>query len=366
MKKILIIEDEAPFREAVAFALEAEGYKVLQAENGAEGIELARTHIPDLILSDVMMDSVDGYEAVVSLRQNPKTTGIPIILMTGKVDNTGLVKAIELGADDYLSKPFTMSELLEAISIRFRKQEELLIQRREKMTDPRSYLTIGIPTDLRTPVAGILGFSKAIAREYVELKQSEIIELGRAIQKAARNVLRVAENFSVLAQIEIIAGDEEKLKGLRRFTTPSAKAVIEPVAQDVAHQFDRDDDLVMIMADTPAGCSPEYLAKMARELIDNAMHYSPKGQKVQVSALPSDGAFSLIVTDFGRGMNPQQIADVQNLSNLYARLNEDRYFGWGLTVVKRLAELHNGSLVLASAGAAGMMAKVVLPAPPGS
>lgn len=363
MKKVLIIEDEAAFREAVAFALEGEGYKVLQAENGAEGIELARTHIPDLILSDVMMDSVDGYEAVVSLRQNPKTSGIPIILMTGKVDNTGLVRAIELGADDYLSKPFTMSELLEAIGIRFKKQEELRAQRQQKSSDPRSYLNIGIPTDLRTPVAGILGFSKAISREYVELKQSEIIELGRAIQKAARNVMRVAENFSVLAQIEIIAGDEEKVKGLRGFSTGSAKEVIEPIALDFAHQYERDDDLVLILSDTPVACSPEYLAKMAKELIDNAMRFSPKGQKVQVSALPSDNAFALIITDFGRGMTPQQLADVQGFAGLYSRLNEDRYFGWGLTVVKRLAELHGGSLSIASAGAAGMMAKVLLPVP---
>ncbi|MBI4418599.1 MAG: hybrid sensor histidine kinase/response regulator [Ignavibacteriales bacterium] len=363
MKKILIIEDEAPFREAVAFALEGEGYKVLQAENGAEGIELARTQIPDLILSDVMMDSVDGYEAVVSLRQNPKTSGIPIILMTGKVDNTGLVRAIELGADDYLSKPFTMSELLEAISIRFKKQEEVRTLMQEKISDPRSFLTLGIPTDLRTPVAGILGFSKAISREYVDLKQSEIIELGRAIQKAARNVMRVAENFSVLAQIEIVARDEEKLKGLRGFTTPLAKNVVEPVAIDLAHQYDREDDLVVMMSDTPVACSSEYLGKIAKELIDNAMRHSPKGQKVQVSALSSEGLFSFIVTDFGRGMTPQQIGDVQNYSNLSSRLNEDRYFGWGLIVVKPLVELHHGSLVLASGGAAGMMAKVVLPVP---
>ena len=94
MRKILIIEDESAFREAIAFALEAADYEVLQAENGAEGIELARTRIPDLIVSDVMMDSVDGYEALVSLRQDRRTTGIPIILMTGKVDNEGLVRAM--------------------------------------------------------------------------------------------------------------------------------------------------------------------------------------------------------------------------------------------------------------------------------
>lgn len=361
MKTILIIEDEAAFRDAIAFALEGEGYKVLQAENGAEGIELARAQIPDLIVSDVMMDSVDGYEAVLTLRQDPRTTGIPIILMTGKANKEGLVHAIELGADDYLSKPFTVAELMEAINIRFKKQEETRQKHLEQSTDPRSYLTLGIPGDLRTPIAGILGFSKAISREYIELRQSEILELGRAIQKAAKNVQRLTENFSILAQIEIVAGDPEKVKGLRSFKTSGIKELLEPLALDLAHQYDRGGDLVTMISDFTAGCSLEYLSKMAYELIDNAMKFSSKGQKIQISALPTDGKFSLVVTDFGRGMTPQQINDVQSFATLHSRLHDERYFGWGLVVTKRLAELHGGSLILASAGAAGMMAKIVLP-----
>lgn len=361
MKTILIIEDEAAFREAIAFALEGEGYKVLQAENGAEGIELARAQIPDLIVSDVMMDSVDGYEAVLTLRQDPRTMGIPIILMTGKANKEGLVHAIELGADDYLSKPFTVAELMEAINIRFKKQEEARQKHLKQSTDPRSYLTLGIPGDLRTPIAGILGFSKAISREYIELRQSEILELGRAIQKAARNVQRLMENFSILAQIEIVAGDPEKVKGLRSFKTTETKELLEPLALDLAHQYDRDGDLVTMISDFTTGCSHEYLSKMAYELMDNAMKFSSKGQKIQISALPSDGKFSLVVTDFGRGMTPQQISDVQSFATLHSRLHDERYFGWGLVVTKRLAELHGGSLTLASAGAAGMMAKIILP-----
>ena len=162
MKKILIIEDEAAFREAIAFALEAEGYEVIQAESAVDGIELARSRIPDLILSDVLMDSVDGYEAVVSIRQDPRTTGIPIILMTGKPDKEGLVHALELGADDYLTKPFAVPVLLEAVAIRFRNLEETRKKYGKGTTDPRASLTIGVPADLRTPMAGILGFAKSL------------------------------------------------------------------------------------------------------------------------------------------------------------------------------------------------------------
>lgn len=363
-KKILVIEDESPFREAIAFALEAENYEVLQAENGAEGIELARTRVPDLILSDVLMDSVDGYEAVVSLRQDPRTVGIPIILMTGKADKEGLVHAIELGADDYLTKPFTMPELLEAISIRFKKQDEVRHQHEGILKDPRSNLIVGIPGDLQTPLAGILGFSKAISREYVDMKKSEIIELGRAIQKAARHMLRLAENFSVLSQIEILSQDQTKVNGLRSMSCANIREAVEAPATEAANHYERSEDLVVVVSEGRPACAAEYISKITFELADNAFKFSSKGQKVQVSAGIAEGMFSMIVTDFGKGIPAGQINDVDRFSTLSSRFREEHYFGWGLAVVKRLVELHGGSLGLKSAGVAGTMAKVTLPLHP--
>lgn len=361
MKKILIIEDEAPFREAIAFALTGEGYRVLQAENGAEGIRQARKHIPELILSDVMMDSVDGYEAVVALRQDPRTNGIPIILMTGKADKEGLLHAIELGADDYLTKPFTIPELLEAITLRLKKSEEHHTGGKEGARDPKSFLALGVPEDLRAPIAGILGFSKALTREYVEMNESEIRELGRAIQKAGRNLLRLTENYSILAQIEILEQDKKIIEELRSFRTTDLKGVIEPIALDLAHHYERSADLIMMISNAPVACSHEYIGKIMFELIENAMKYSSKEQKVQVSALPGKDSISLIVTDFGRGVTKEQIHDIQSYDGLASRLDSDRHFGWGLVVVRKLSELHGGKLELASAGAAGMMVKVTLP-----
>ena len=361
MKRILVIEDESAFREAVAFALEGAGYTVLQAENGAEGIEQARIQIPDLIVSDVVLDSVDGFEAVVTLRRDPRTAGIPIILMTGKADKEGLVHAIELGADDYLTKPFTIPELLEAISIRFRKQEEQRRLQEGSLTNPKSHLTIGIPGDLRTPLAGILGFSKAISREYVDMSKSEVIELGRAIQKAARQMLRLSENFSILAQIDVCSGDQSKIDGLRSLRTSDLREAIEPSISDVANHYERAEDLVAVITEGQAACAPEYLSKMAFELADNAFKFSSRGQKVQVSAGISDGTSSLIVTDFGKGITSEVLNAVNAFSTLSSRYRDDHPFGWGLAVVKRLAEIHGGSLSLKSAGAAGTMAKVTLP-----
>jgi len=361
LKKILIIENEAAFREAIAFALEAEGYAVIQAENAVDGIELARSRIPDLILSDVLMDSVDGYEAVVSIRQDPRTTGIPIILMTGKPDKEGLVHALELGADDYLTKPFAVPVLLEAVAIRFRNLEETRKKYGKGTTDPRASLTIGVPADLRTPMAGILGFAKSLSREHVELKRNEIVELGRAIQKAAQSALKLTENFSVLAQIEILSSDQEKIERLRLYSTKDPGTTIESVAAEIANHYERSEDLVIVIAPGTVSCSAEYLTKIVHELVDNAFKFSSKGQKVQVSGGFADGTFTLIVTDFGRGMTSALIEDIYSFSILRARFHDDRYFGWGLVVARRLAEIHGGSLQLSSAGASGLMAKATIP-----
>ena len=102
MKRILVIDDEEWLREMVHMALAQKGFDVIEAENGAVGIDKARKELPDLILCDVNMEKVDGYLTLSSLRNEPTTAAIPFILMTGRVDNAGMRHGMELGADDYL------------------------------------------------------------------------------------------------------------------------------------------------------------------------------------------------------------------------------------------------------------------------
>src|ERR1043166_3050472 len=102
MKRILVIDDEQWLREMVHMALEQKGFEVVEAENGAVGVDVARKVLPDLILCDVNMDKMDGYLALSSLRSEPATAPIPFILMNGLADNAGMRHGMELGADDYL------------------------------------------------------------------------------------------------------------------------------------------------------------------------------------------------------------------------------------------------------------------------
>ncbi len=126
MTTILAIEDETAIRENIQEILELEGFDVLTAENGKIGVQLAQKYHPDLIICDVMMPELDGYDVLVTLRQNPNTIEIPFIFLSAKATTADFRKGMSLGADDYLTKPFTPRELREAISIRLEKQTMML------------------------------------------------------------------------------------------------------------------------------------------------------------------------------------------------------------------------------------------------
>lgn len=125
MKKILLIEDNDEIRENTAEILELSNYEVFTAENGKSGVESAVENKPDLIVSDIMMPVLDGYGVLMTLQRNPETQNIPFIFLTAKAERSDFRKGMELGADDYITKPFEGSELLNAIERRLKKAELL-------------------------------------------------------------------------------------------------------------------------------------------------------------------------------------------------------------------------------------------------
>ncbi|HVW99167.1 MAG TPA: response regulator [Candidatus Babeliaceae bacterium] len=125
MKKILVMEDNELIRENIAEMLELANYKTFTAENGKAGVELALSQHPDLIVCDVMMPVLDGYGALHLLSKNESTKNIPFIFLTSRSDKTDIRKGMELGADDYITKPFDNVELLNAIDRRLKKVESL-------------------------------------------------------------------------------------------------------------------------------------------------------------------------------------------------------------------------------------------------
>lgn len=123
MKKILLIEDDEIMRENTSEILELAQYSVINACDGKEGVELAKQHRPDLIISDIMMPKLDGYGVLHILSKDPVTASIPFIFLTAKAEKSEFRKGMILGADDYLTKPFEETDLLNAIETRLKKSE---------------------------------------------------------------------------------------------------------------------------------------------------------------------------------------------------------------------------------------------------
>jgi CRP-like cAMP-binding protein/FixJ family two-component response regulator len=124
-KKILLIEDNEEMRENTAEILQLSHYKVFAAKNGKEGVAMAEKEIPDIIICDIVMPVMDGYGVLETLSKNSVTAHIPFIFLTAKVDRADFRKGMEMGADDYLTKPFDETELINAIETRIRKSEIL-------------------------------------------------------------------------------------------------------------------------------------------------------------------------------------------------------------------------------------------------
>src|SRR5205085_2975413 len=204
MKKILVIDDEEWLREMVQLALSQKGYDVVEAGNGSKGIEIARKELPDLILCDVNMEKMDGYGTLSSLRGESATASIPFILMTGLADNAGMRHGMELGADDYLPKPFTIQGLYAAVEARLKKAQALRQEAEKNLADLRDNISLMLPHELRTPLNGVIAYGEILATEAATLPAKEIAEMGQVIYDSGKRLERLIENFLIYGQLELI------------------------------------------------------------------------------------------------------------------------------------------------------------------
>jgi two-component system sensor histidine kinase/response regulator len=361
MKRILIIDDEEWLREMVHMALAEKGFDVIEAENGAVGIEKARKELPDLILCDVNMEKVDGYLTLSSLRSEPATTAIPFILMTGLADNAGMRHGMELGADDYLPKPFSIQALYAAVEARLKKAQALRQEAEKKLSDLRDNISLMLPHELRTPLNGILAYGEILAAEASTLPAQEVAEMGQVIHDSGKRLERLIENFLIYAQIELLGADMQKINALRQKQTPSPAKLIEEHARGQAQAANRADDLRLELADHPVPVSEDYLAKIVDELVQNAFKFSEAGKRVSVTLSESPNGVLLSVTDQGRGFSTEHITKVGAYMQFDRKIQEQQGLGLGLVIARRLTELHGGTLSIQSEHGGATTVTVKLP-----
>lgn len=362
MRTILVIEDDTGVRDNIQDLLSSVDYNVIGASDGREGLQVARTSHPDLIICDVMMPDVDGYEVLRQLRGESDTVTIPFIFVTAKAGREDLRAGMDLGADDYLIKPFTANELLSAVNTRLERHDEQSHWYEERMDELRSNLSRTLPHELRTPLSCILGYSEFLLEVYESVEPDELHAMLEEINISGKRLERLIENYHLYAQLEIAATDPAWRAAMLSQGLSRPELVVGQVAKVLAERHQRTNDLYLRIQPAVVRIQDVYLDKVVEELIDNAFKFSKPGAAVQVTGQQEEEFYMIVVEDNGRGMEADQLGQLGAFVQHDRKRYEQQGLGLGLTIARRLVELHHGVLEVESIPDEGTTVWVTLPA----
>ncbi len=360
---ILLVDDAEEFRQTFAEALRAQGHEVIEAADGLDGIKMARTHRPDVVVSDIKMARLDGYAMTSVLRQHPDTADLPLVLITGEADIKGMRKGMALGADDFITKPFTIEEFETAIQQRVQRRRAARAAMEKHLAGFGTRLSFSLPVELAGRFDDILRASRSLTAGDAAPAREEITQLSKTIVDRSLEVERIVGNMFLLAQLEIVAMSQAQSSELRQAHT-AARAVVHAQACQNAALANRECDLVLNLTECSAAISSLCLGKMVEELTGNAFRFSAPGSLVKVSCSDDGHDFLLTVTDQGCGMLPEQVAALGASPLPGVERSGPRATGLGASIARRLVELHGGRLVFSSEPDKGTTVRVSLPAHP--
>ncbi|MCC7451348.1 MAG: hybrid sensor histidine kinase/response regulator [Anaerolineae bacterium] len=347
MKTILVVDDEPIVRHLVTTALSAKDYVVLSATDGQTGLELARARLPDLIISDIGMPVMDGYGMLTALQTEEATAAIPFIFLSGKEDRQDIRLGMNLGADDYLTKPFTLQELYAAVSTRLEKRDKIVRRSEKKLDDLCQNIAQSLPHELRTPLTIVRGYSNLLIDDFQQTdpNQAQMLE---AISTSAERLYQLTERFWTYTEAELARINPHWSQSLAESKTENPKGVIEQVGRLAAQENHRAADVVFGLVNVTVRIDEEHLRKIVFELVSNAAKFSAPGTPIYITAFPDSYTYQLQVSDRGRGMTSEQITSIGAYMQFERRRYEQQGTGLGLAIVKRLAEAYNGQLVIDS------------------
>jgi len=196
MKTILVIDDNEDVRSFIATTLNLSGFKAIEAGDAVRGLQLAKTCQADLILCDICMPDIDGFDALSTIRKLPGVAAIPFILMTGSVDRDGYRRGMTSGADDFLWKPFTAEELVQAVVcrlVRHAEREWETCQRAEKLSHDAIHQ---MSQELSAPLNGLLGAITSIMVDYAALNPEGAYDTARQINESAARINELAQTWA--------------------------------------------------------------------------------------------------------------------------------------------------------------------------
>ncbi|MFQ3566782.1 MAG: response regulator [Aggregatilineales bacterium] len=352
MSHILVVEDEKGLLRDIVEMLEFSYYEVSSAASGEEAIRLLQSIQPDLILCDVMMPGLDGYDVLAAVRSSPQTAATPFIFLTAKADRDELRHGMELGADDYLTKPFTLPELLTAINVRLRRHAEISEHSERQVEHLKQQLARMVTHELRTPLVSINTVLQVISRQLHQLSPAELQEMLDTIDAGSRRLSHRIEQMVYLTQLEagLLSASQIAEKGVPTQMWDLLTAAVNlarrfaynaPAFVDIELQ-DRDREAVV-------QCHPAALKQALAELISNAIKFSPENGRVMITQWVKDGYVWIAIVDHGAGIPEAQLRQaLRAFQQIGREEREQQGIGIGLTLAQRIIDAHGGALDLRS------------------
>lgn len=361
MALILVIEDEDHIRSNICEILSYEDYDVIDAPNGMIGIELAQQHNPDVVLCDVLMPGITGWDVLLELRSSARTADTQFVFLTALADRASARKGMSHGADDYIAKPFTHRELLDTVATRLRRREEIRNRANNRLDDLRKTIVHALPHELRSPLTGILSCAEFLLMDHpAGLEIERVQNVARIIERSGRRLQRLVENYLFYAQLEMTAADTARRDGVSQERAENPGGSIYDAAVEVCKSHDRLGDLRHEISSVPVAASSDNLYKLTSELVDNACKFSQPGTPIEVQAFVRGDLYILSVADQGRGMYAAELENIGAYTQFQRNLFEQQGVGLGLAIAHRLANLHDGTFAIHSTPDVGTTVEVGL------
>jgi signal transduction histidine kinase len=360
MKSILLIDDDEQVRRMFGLALRKAGYHVIDAENGVAGLALARQHLPDLILTDVHMPGGDGSTLLRDIRSDPALNAKQVVLMTGRPDLVTPRSGMEEGADDFLTKPVGVKELINCVKARLRRASISWRVEDQMLDRLRSSIPTQLPHEFFTPIAGIIGLAEILRDPDSGLDPAELSDIYTDIYDSALRLNRTLRNYLLILDLE-----NSRASDSPQVSPPIPLVELErSIGSGVAEALrihKRREDITLRVNPCPLAVKPADLAQIVEEIVHNACKFSRPGTPIEIN-LTADGVFSVI--DKGRGMTAEEISRIGAFQQFDRKKQEQQGLGLGLVLVQKLAAQSAAQFSITSKPGEGTTVRVSFPLGP--
>lgn len=360
MNKILVIEDELDIRELIEQTLLIEGFEVVVTENGRAGVEKAKEILPDLIISDVNMPELDGFGVIKEIRNDKKTSSIPIILLTARSEKTDFREGMNLGADDYLSKPFLIDDLISSINTRLAKSKIIKEKESDLIDDLRLKISLSLPHELRTPLFGIIGFAEMFVNDYDSLSRQEFVEMSRIILENAHRLNKTIEKYLLYTHLLFLRNNRNKILLLRDSKCQITDDYVKKCLEEKIGEVKREGDLQINVDPCFLKIHKDYLTILIDQVGSNCFSYSDAGTSISIRGKAVGNNYLLSFEDKGRGMTKEQIENIGAFNQFDRNIYEQQGAGMGLAISKIILDLFDNSIELKSEPKKGTIAQLSL------